>query len=52
MNKWAVVVVKWSACLPSTSTIDVQIPLKLTIFSIKFVFEKSANKQKEAENGP
>ena len=30
----AVVVVKWSACLPSTPTIRVRIPLKPTVFSV------------------
>ena len=41
----AVVVVKWSACSPSTSTIRVQIPLKPTpFFSVKlFGFEKNKN---------
>ena len=29
---WAVVVVKWSACSPSTPTIRVRIPLRSTIF--------------------
>ena len=40
-----VVVVKWSACSPSTLTIQVRIPLKTTVFS-KFVFEKNKKKQK------
>ena len=31
-KKLAVVEAKWSACLPSTLTIQVQIPLKYTIF--------------------
>ena len=48
----AVVVVKWSACSPSTPTIRVQILLTSTVFSVKFVFEKTENKQKEAEVGP
>ena len=43
---WAVVVVKWSACLPSTLTIWVWIPLMPTVFSVKFVFEKNKSKQK------
>ena len=33
---------------PSTSTIRVRIPLTPTVFSVKFVFEKNENKQKEA----
>ena len=40
------IVVKWSACLPSTLTIRVRIPLKPTIFPAKYVFEKNENKQK------
>ena len=48
---WAVVVVKWSACLPSTLTIRVWIPLMPTVFSVKFVFEKNKNKKKEAGVG-
>ena len=46
------VVVKWSVSLPSTPTIRIQIPLKTTVFSVKFVFEKNENKQKEAGLGP
>ena len=46
------VVVKWSACSTSISTIRVQILLKPTGFSVKFVFEKNENKQKEAGVGP
>ena len=38
--KGAVVVVKWSACSPSFPTIRVRIPLKPTVFSTKYVFEK------------
>ena len=34
----AVVMVKWSVCSPSTPTIQVQIPLKATLLSVKFVF--------------
>ena len=49
---WYRAVVKWSACSPSTPTIRVRIPLKHTVFSVKFVFEKSENKQKEAGVGP
>ena len=48
----AVVVVKWSACSPSTPTIRVQIPLKLRVFSVEFVFDRNENKQKEARVGP
>ena len=33
-HAWAVVVVKWSAFLPSTPTIRVRIPLKSTVFSV------------------
>ena len=40
-------VVKWSACSPATLTIQVQIPLTSTVFSVKFVFEKEENRQKE-----
>ena len=40
-------VVKWSASLPSTPKIRVQIPLKPTVFS-----ENNKNKQKEAWVGP
>ena len=46
------VVVKWSTFSPSTLTIRVRIPLKPTVFSVKFVFEKKENKQKEAGVGP
>ena len=38
----------WSACSPSTPTIRVQIPLKHTVFSVKFVLKKNEIKQKEA----
>ena len=38
----AVVVVKWSACLPSTLSIRVRIPLNPTVFS---AFEKNENKR-------
>ena len=44
----AMVVVKWSTCLPSTMTNWVRIPIKPTVFSVKFVFEKNKNKLKEA----
>ena len=46
------VVVKWSACSPSTPTIRVQIPQAFSVFSVIFVFEKKENKQKEAGVGP
>ena len=41
-------VVKWSGRLLSTPTIQVQIPLKPTVYSVKFVFEWNKNKQNEA----
>ena len=47
-----VVVVKWSACSPYTTTIRVQFPLMSTVFSVKFVFEKNENKEKEGGVGP
>ena len=37
----AVVVVKWSACLPSTLTIRVRIPPKPTVFSVKLCLKKT-----------
>ena len=46
------VVVKWSACLPSTPTIRVRIQPKAIFFSVKVVFEKNENKQKEDVFGP
>ena len=42
----------WSACSPSTPTIQVWIPLKNTVFSVRVEFEKNENKQKEARVGP
>ena len=42
----------WSVCSHSTSTIRVQIPLTTTIFSVKFMLERTENTQKEAGNGP
>ena len=45
---WAVVLVQWLACLPSSPTILVRILMNLTIFSVKFGYEKNKNKQKEA----
>ena len=50
-NICVVVVVKWSAFSPSTLTIRVRIPLKPRVFSVKFVFEKTKDKQKEAGAG-
>ena len=44
-NRAAVVVVKWSAYLPSTLMMQVQILLKSTIFC-KIVFEKNKREQK------
>ena len=46
------VVVKWSACLPSTLTICVRIPLTATVFSLKFVFGKNESKQKRSGTEP
>ena len=46
------VVVKWSACSLYTPAILVRIALTPTVFSVKFVFEKNENKQKEAGVGP
>ena len=36
-----------AACSTSTPTIQARIPLKPTVFSVKFVFEKNENKQKK-----
>ena len=47
-----VVVVKWSACLPFILTIQFSNPAEAYSFSVKFVFEKNENKQKEAGVGP
>ena len=44
-------VVKWPAYPPYTTTIRVPIPLKLNFFR-KFVFGKNENKQKETGVGP
>ena len=49
---WDVVVVKWSACSPSTLTIRVQIPLKHTVFSAQFVVKRTKINKKEAGVGP
>ena len=42
------VVVKWPACSLSTTTIQVQISLKLTVFSVKFVLEKTKINKKRS----
>ena len=43
------VVVKWSACSPYTSTIQLRIPLTSTYnFSVKLLLKKTKNKQKLA----
>ena len=44
---WTIVVVKWSACRPSTPTIQCRIPLTPKVFAEKFVLEKNKNEQKE-----
>ena len=44
------VVVKWSACLPSTPTIRVR--GDAYSFSVKFAFEKNENKQKRGRGWP
>ena len=41
------VVVKWSASLPSSPRIQVQILIKSTVFLKNIVFKKNENKQKE-----
>ena len=48
----AVVVVKQSACLPSTLMIQVRIQLTPAVFSVKFVFKKKEYKQKRSRVGP
>ena len=48
---WAVMVVKWSACSPSTATIRVRIPLKSTVFFSEMLWKKR-NMQKESGDGP
>ena len=51
-NCWTVVVVvKWSACSPSTQMIRVWITLTPPVFSCKIVFEKMEKINKEAGNG-
>ena len=47
-----VVVVKWSLGSPNTPKIQIRIPLQPTAFSVKFVFEKNDNKQRESGVGP
>ena len=47
-----VVVVKWSACLPSTLKIRVRIPLTSTVFSEKICVGKNENKQKRGQGWP
>ena len=42
------VVDKWSACSTSILNDPSSNPLKPTVFSVKFVLEKTENKQKEA----
>ena len=46
------VVVKWSACSPSTPTIRVQIPLKPTIFSVILYLKRTKINKKESGVGP
>ena len=48
---WAVVVVSGHRARTPTLAIWVQIPLKPTVFSVKFVIEKNKNKHKEAGVG-
>ena len=43
---------KWSTCSPYPPTIRVRIPLKTSVYSVKFVLEKNENKQKEVMFGP
>ena len=43
------VVVKWSACWPSSPMIRVRISLMPTVISVKIVFVRRENKQKEAD---
>ena len=45
-------VVKWSACLPSTPTIRVRIPLKPKVFSIILCLKRTKINKKEAGVGP
>ena len=50
---WALVVVKWSTYSPpSIPTIRVQIPLKPTVFSVKFVLAKNEMKEKRGRDWP
>ena len=48
---WAVAVVKWSACSPSTPTIRVLTSLKSTVFSVILCLKRTKIKQKEARVG-
>ena len=48
----SVVVVKWSTCSPATLTVRVCIPLKPTVYSEQFVFEKNVNKSKKPRVEP
>ena len=50
--RWAVVVVKWSACLPSSPTIRVRIPLKSIIFLEKLLLKRTKINKKESGVGP
>ena len=52
LSTGAVVVVKWSACLPSLRMIRVRISLTPTVFSVKNCAWINENKQKEAGVGP
>ena len=47
-----VVVVKWSACSPSTPKIRVCIPLKPTVFSVILCLKRTKINKKEAGVGP
>ena len=47
MTGRAVVVVKWSACSPSTPAIRVQIPLKSTVFSVILCLKRTKINIKE-----
>ena len=48
----AVVVVKWSAYLPSIRQSEFETRWRPHFLSVKIVFEKNENKQKEAGVGP
>ena len=55
-KKWAVVVVKWSACSPSTlrlrSTIRVRIPLTTIVFLLNLCLKRTKINKIEAGVGP